>query len=170
MAPPRTPLPAPLDKRACVAALRARLAEEIAAATRAAKEAAAAATHEENKPENDKDMRSTEASYVAKGQADRVRALEHTLAMLDAMAVREFAKGDAIAASALVEVEAKGHRVTYLVVPAAGGVRATVGGVEVQTLATSSPLGAALLGLTEGDEAEVETPQGLRSWSVESVR
>jgi transcription elongation GreA/GreB family factor len=159
-----------MDKRACIAALRARLSEEIEAATRAAKDAAAAATHEENKPENDKDMRSTEASYVAKGQADRVRALEHALAMLEAMAVRDFAKGEAIAASALVDVTGNGHTTTYLVVPAAGGVRAKVDGHEVQTLATSSPLGAALIGLSEGDEAEVETPQGLRTWTIASVR
>jgi transcription elongation GreA/GreB family factor len=159
-----------VSKRETVAALRARIEEEIAAATRAAKEAASAATHEENRPENDKDMRSTEASYVAKGQADRVRSLEHALAMLAAMEPREFAPGEPIAASALVEVTSRSGRATYLLVPAAGGVRADVGGTEVQTLTTSSPLGAALLGLSEGDEAEVETPQGGRTYTITRVQ
>ena len=151
------------EKRACVAALRAQIEAEIAAATRAALDAAHAATHEENRPENDKDMRATEASYVAKGQADRVRALEHALAMLSAMELRDFGAGDPIAASALVEVASKGARALYLLVPAAGGMRARFGAREVLTLATNSPLGKALLGLMEGDEAEVHTPQGVIS-------
>ena len=158
------------DKRALVAALRARIEEEVAAATRAAKDAADAATHEENRPENDKDMRSTEASYVAKGQADRVRTLEHALAMLGAMEVRDFASGDAIAVSALVEVDSNAGSALYLLVPAAGGMRATFGAREVTTLATTSPLGKGLLGLTEGDEAEVRTPQGTRRCAITRVR
>ncbi len=158
------------DKRATVAALRARIAADIETATRAAKDAAAAATHEENKPENDKDMRSTEASYIAKGQADRVRALEHSLAMLDAMELKTFGEGDAIAVSALVEVVTKGQKATYLIVPVAGGMKANVDGHEVQTLAMTSPLGKALIGLLAGDDAEVQTPQGMRLSTVASVR
>jgi transcription elongation GreA/GreB family factor len=46
-------------------------------------------------------------------------------------------------------------RLSYFLVPAAGGERLQAGGLEVQTLTPQSPLGRALLGLTEGDEAEL---------------
>ncbi|WP_394828434.1 GreA/GreB family elongation factor [Pendulispora albinea] len=140
--------------------LRAELTRELESSRRRAHDAAVAATHEENRPENDKDMRSTEASYVARGQAERVREVEHALARLANMPVRDLEQGDAIVVSAIVKVRHDGSETTYFVVPAAGGVRLRDGDVEVQTLATSSPLGAALLGLSEGDEAEVSTPHG----------
>ena len=41
--------------------------------------------------------------------------------------------------------------------------------MDVQTLTPSSPLGRALLGLSQGDEAEVATPQGTRIYDVLSV-
>ncbi len=158
-------------KKALFAALRARLEAEIAEATRLAKDAADAATHEENKPEGDKDMRSTEASYVARGQAERVRTLENALASLVATPFKTFAEGERIQASALVElVDSEGtSRERYLLVSAAGGMRLSVEGIEVQTLAVQSPLGKALLGLSSGDEAEVTTPRGVKTYEVVSV-
>jgi transcription elongation GreA/GreB family factor len=159
-----------IDKRALLAALREELQAELARSTQRALDAAEAATHEENRAEGDKDMRSTEASYVARGQAERVREIEHALAKLGAMGVRDFADGDAIEASAIVEVEheiPKKTRTTYFLVTAGGGVRLkTPSGGELLTLATTSPLGAALLGLTAGDEAEVSTPQGTKSHTI----
>ena len=57
-------------KRALVDKLIASIKEEIERATKAARDAAEGATHVDNKPEGDKDMRSTEASYIARGQAE----------------------------------------------------------------------------------------------------
>jgi len=161
-----------VDKRALIEALRHRLAAELERVTRRAVDAAEAAAHEENRPEGDKDMRSTEASYVARGQAERARSLEQALAKLAAMPVRDFAPGDAIVASALVELESDGRRARYLLVPAAGGERLPTPGTEreVVTLATTSPLGGAIIGSSEGDEVDVATPQGRRTHLVVSVR
>lgn len=164
-----------MDKRTIVSALKERLASDIAESTRLAKDAAAAASHEENKPENDKDMRSTEASYVARGQAERVRALEQALVALGSMPVRDFADGEPIQSSALVDVSTNGRRTRYLLVPSAGGMTldlASAGDVGdvVHTLAATSPLGRALLGLSEGDEVEVDTPQGTRTSVILRVR
>ncbi len=159
-----------IDKRALFAALRARLAEEQATMTRLAQEAAEAASHEENKPENDKDMRSTEASYVARGQAERARDLERSLALLGSMELRDFEPGEAIAAGALIELRHRGATTVCLLVPAGGGERLRVEGVEVQAVTPTSPLGAALLGLLEEDEAEVRTPQGTKVYEVVRVR
>ena len=155
------------EKRELVAKLRAVIEDELARATRAAKDAAEGATHVDNKPEGDKDMRSTEASYIARGQASRVADMADVLARLDTMPVKVFAAGARIEACAVVDLEHDdGKTTTYLIVPAAGG--RTVEGI--QTLATTSPLGRALLGLVEGDDVEVKTPSGMREHSIARVR
>jgi transcription elongation GreA/GreB family factor len=161
---------APIDKRALLAELRDRIAAELARHTRRARDAAEAATHEENRPEGDKDMRSTEASYLARGQAERVREMETALARLASMPIQEFGEGDRIGASALVELRDAARTTTYFLVTAAGGERLGAAGIEVSTLATTSPLGKALLGLVEGDDVELATAQGEKTLEVVRVR
>jgi transcription elongation GreA/GreB family factor len=163
-------MPPVIDKRTLLATLKDQLARELERVAERARDAADAATHEENRAEGDKDMRATEASYVARGHTERVLQIEQALARLGAVAVRDFGPGDAIASSALVELESGPRRALYFLLPAAGGERMQVQGVEVQTLATTSPLGTALLGLSEGDEAEVATPQGTRVYLIAGVR
>jgi hypothetical protein len=149
------------DKRALIAALCAEIARGIAVLTRAANEAREAATHEDSKPENDKDTRAVEAAYLAGAQADRARDLERTSAALSALAPRGFRPGEAIASSALVELGQEGGARWYFLAPQGGGLRASVGGVEVQVITPQSALGRELLGKSEGDEIEV-TVQGKR--------
>jgi transcription elongation GreA/GreB family factor len=145
-----------VDKRALLDALRERLTAELERARGRAREAAEGATHEENRAEGDKDMRSTEASYVARGHSTRVLELEGALGKLKNMALPK--RLSTVAISALVELEHEGRRLRYFIVPAAGGERLRAGNAEVQTLTSVSPLGAALLGLGIGDEAEVASP------------
>lgn len=159
-----------LDKQALVKEICARLSEELGTMARIAQDAAAAATHEENKPENDKDMRSTEASYIARGQAERARELERSVALLSSITVRSFGAGEGIAATALVTLLHRGSKLVCFVLPAAGGQRVKASATEVQVVTPTSPLGAALMGLSEGDEAEVRTPQGTKVYEVVEVR
>ncbi len=162
-----------IDKRSLLDQLKGELTTELDRATRRARDSAEAATHEENRAESDKDMRSTEASYVARGQAARVSELERNLVQLGAMVLEELGPGDPIRASAIVVVDQdapRKGRTTYFLVTAAGGVHLACGGVEVVTLTTASPLGAALIGLSLGDEVEVPTPQGKREYTIVEVR
>lgn len=159
-----------LDKSKLLAALRAQLTAELARSKARAVDAAEGATHEENRAEGDKDMRSTEASYVARGHAERTQKLEQALVQLGAMELRDFGPKAAIATSALLELEHRSRRLHYFLVPAAGGELLSFDGVEVHTITPTSPLGAALLGLSQGDEAEVSSPQGVRSYEVVRVR
>lgn len=144
-----------LDKRAVLQAFKNRLEDELARATKRARDAAEGATHEENRAEGDKDMRATEASYVARGQASRVAEMEEAVIRLAALELLSFEPGARIALSALVELEHNDKRLHYFLLPAAGGEKVQVFGLEIQGLTTQSPLGRALLGLTEGDEAEL---------------
>jgi transcription elongation GreA/GreB family factor len=158
-----------VDKRALVAALRAQIAEDLAVATRAARDAATAATHEENKPENDKDMRSTEASYLARGQAERVRELERSDNALQFLTLRDADEGEPIALGAVVTVDLDGARITYFIAPAGGGMRTRVGGIEVQVITPEAPLGKALVGRTAGDVASVRVRGAEREYEIVEV-
>lgn len=163
-------MPADAPKHDLITQLLGQLQGELRTARERAREAAEAATHEENRPENAKDMRSTEASYVARGQAAHVRELELALGALSQLRLRPFGPEEAIALSALVEVESSGQRATYLLVPSLGGRRLQSPAGPVSTLTPESPLGRALLGLLEGESAVVPAPQGQRSVEVLAVR
>jgi transcription elongation GreA/GreB family factor len=160
---------ADVDKRALVAELRADLARSIAVVTRAAGEAREAATHEEAKPENDKDTRAVEAAYLAGAQADRARDLERTAATLSSLDLRSFGPGDVISAAALIELEHDGVTQHYFLAPEGGGLRADVGGVRVQVITPQSALGRELLGKEEGDLVEVTVQGRLRSYEIVRV-
>ena len=160
-----------LDKKAVLAALKQKLETELGRAQKRAKDAAAGATHEENRAEGDKDMRATEASYVARGQASRASEMEEALVRVSALELLDFKPGARIAISALIELEQDGKGLHYFLVPAAGGERLQVAGAEIQTLTPQSPLGRALLGLTEGDEAELPARQaGERARCYEIIK
>lgn len=123
-------------------------------------------THEESRAESDKDMRSTEASYLARGQAERVAALERDVVAVEHMAPRSFAEDDAIALGALVVIEAQaGQRSCVLLAPAGGGARLDGGRVRVVT--PSSPLGQVLIGARRGDP--VSFTQGERELDYQIV-
>jgi transcription elongation GreA/GreB family factor len=162
---------AELDKKAVLAALKQKLETELERAQKRAKDAAAGATHEENRAEGDKDMRATEASYVARGQASRASEMEEALVRVSALELLDFKPGARIAISALIDLEQDGKQLHYFLVPAAGGERLQVDGTEIQTLTPQSPLGRALLGLTEGDDAELPARQaGERARSYEIIK
>src|SRR5690349_18588003 len=90
------------DKAALYQSLVASLTETRDRLVAAQRLSVEGVTHEDARAEGDKDMRATEASYVARGQAMRVEALESDLARVVAMKVRKFKPDDPIALSALV--------------------------------------------------------------------
>lgn len=126
------------------------------------------ATHEEARPENDKDTRALEQSYLAAGQARRVQELTADLALITSMPVPDV-KGGKITSGLLVTIEdADGSTSELFIAPARGGTKLANGGVQVVTPA--SPLGRVLLGKAEGDDCELAGARGVRSMSIVSVR
>ncbi|HEY1954561.1 MAG TPA: GreA/GreB family elongation factor [Polyangiaceae bacterium] len=155
-----------MDKNALRETLAARLEAELAVIEAAQRATAEAATHEEAKPENDKDTRALEQSYLARGQAQRALELRTAIAETRAMAIRAFAEGDPIALSALVTIEDDKGEQTVFVTRHGGGEE--IDGVRVVTV--RSPLGRALLGKTEGDDAGFEQAGRARTFSIARVR
>lgn len=161
---------ADLSKRDLIAELRRRLGADVADAVRIVKHAADAATHEENRQEGDKDMRSTEASYVARGHAARAEERRRQLVALGALAIRDFGASDRIAPGALVELQSEEGARWVLLLPAAGGDKLDGAGQMVHVITPSSPLGAALMGQLEGDEVEVRAGSRARVYEIVRVR
>src|SRR5215470_16624733 len=116
-----------VDKRALILELRTSIAKECAVLTAAARDAREAATHEEAKPENDKDTRAIEAAYLAGAQADRVRELERTANALEFLVLRDFRDGEPIGLGAIVELDHEGTRSLCFVAPAGGGMKGRAG-------------------------------------------
>lgn len=152
------------------AALKAELVAQLTAALEIAQAAHAAAvegaTSDEARPENDKDTRGLEQSYLARGQALRVAELEAAVADTTALAPRAFTSQDRVALGALVSVDEDDAQHRFFLVPHGGGSLLS-GGVQVVT--PSSPLGRALLGAREGDEVEVRLPGKLRSLVIAAI-
>ena len=168
MAPVSASAPlSPLEqKRAIVRALREKNATERAALSRAQADAMAAATHEEAKPENDKDTRAIEASYLARGQAERVRVLEQESNALEFLPLRAFKLDDTVALGALVEAEVDGEQAVYFLAPCSGGERVN----DVQVVTPLSPIGRALVGRTAGESLEVKIASKVRELAIAFVR
>ncbi|HEY0882859.1 MAG TPA: GreA/GreB family elongation factor [Archangium sp.] len=122
-----------------------------------------AATHAEAKPENDKDTRALEQSYLARGQAMRIEALK---AGLSAVVTMSLAPGTVGRVSALIEAEEDEGTVRFFLAPEGGGTK-LAGGVQVVTPA--SPLGQALIGKREGDEVELKLGGKTRVLSITAV-
>lgn len=137
---------------------------------KAAYDAAEAATHAEAKPENDKDTRALEASYLAAGQAERVRELETALKMLAGLEVKDVGKTTPICASAVITLEdGEGVKTMFFMSPHGGGVRLDLEGTSVQVVTPQSPLGKALLGRLHGDVIELRGKSGLREMTIADV-
>lgn len=137
---------------------------------KAAYDAADAATHAEAKPENDKDTRALEASYLAAGQAERVRALEAALKVLTGLELRDVGPTTPICASAVITLESDdGARTVFFMSPHGGGLKLDLDGAPVQVVTPQSPLGKALLGRVHGDTIELRGKSGLREMEIVDV-
>jgi transcription elongation GreA/GreB family factor len=143
------------------------LAADLATRQRAYKTAREAATHDEAKPENDKDTRALEQSYLARGQARRIEELRTGIAALEGMRSGAFPEGAAVALGAAVELSEEAGDTIVFIAPCGGGSRLAGGAVQVVT--PPSPLGRGLLGKRAGDECEVAIGGKTRSVTVVRV-
>ena len=158
-----------LDKRLVLDALIAQLAGVAARAANAARTTREGATHAEAKPENDKDTRALEQSYLARGQAIRVEELVEQIEQLRSLPLRSFGQDDAIAAGALLALESDGGTRWLFLAPHGGGVELKVAGVSITVITPQSALGAAVLGRFAGDDVELRTRGLRREYVIASV-
>lgn len=153
-----------LSRKALKQELMELLEHTLATLEAAHADARAGATHEQAKPENDKDTRALEQSYLARGQAMRIETLKAGIAALSTMSLAE---GDVGRVGALIDAEEEdGEQSLFFLAPEGGGSKLKGG---VQVLTPASPLGRALLGKRAGDEVELKLAGKTRVLSVLEV-
>ncbi|MEW5854699.1 MAG: GreA/GreB family elongation factor [Myxococcota bacterium] len=159
---------APLPSKAALKDELVRLlTAQLDVAERAQRAAREGATHEEAKPENDKDTRGLEQSYLARGQALRVEELRAELGLVQGLPVKDLGDDAPVALGAVVTVEDDAATSVYFLAPAGGGAK--LAGGRVQVVTPKSPLGQALLGKREGDSCDVRLAGRVRELTVTRV-
>ena len=160
------PTLADIDKSRLRASLVAHVRNELEAITESHRGTTRGATHEESRPENDKDTRALESTYLARGLAMRAEQLGEDLALLERFQVRAFTEDDPLALAALARVEDDDAERVYFLAPAGAGTKLSVDALEITVLTPSSPLGRVLLGKRLDDDVEFRSPQGRRQLCV----
>ncbi len=140
-----------MNKQAVLDQILSVLNSELAALTRAAQGAFAAATDPDSKAENKYDTRTLEASYVARGQAQRVAELQEAVRAFGALSGNTLDSGAAITLGALLSLALPGEVVHYFLGPFAGGTEIMHEGHEVVVITPASALGQKLIGKRAGD-------------------
>jgi hypothetical protein len=158
-----------MDKQALCVQIIARLEADHALLLQAAKTAHAAATHEENIPDNKYATLGLEASYLAQGQANRAQEILVALKAFRQVTLQKFSDESPIRLTALVglEDEAGASRLVFLG-PAAGGLCLTFEEQEVMVITPASPLGRGLLGRRSGDLVTIKT-DSVREYEIITV-
>jgi transcription elongation GreA/GreB family factor len=149
-----------------VEAFRQTLAEELSSVAAVAAMARDEASSEETRSEGKYDTRATEASYLARGQAERVVALGQLLSWFEQLRA-DAPPAEVVQLGALVALD--GDRPAVVFIAPAGGPQVTVGGVRVQAISMTSPLGAAMRGLEAEDAFELVTPRGVRDMAISAL-
>ncbi len=108
---------------------------------------------EDNKPENQYDTRGLEASYLARGQAERVAELKECLNDFKNAVVRNYTEDTPLGPTALVEVMSLNSEETktFFFMPKGGGLTLNYVERQIQVVTASSPIGQALVGQKVGE-------------------
>ena len=105
----------------------------------------------ESKSEGKYDTRSTEENYLADGLARQALEAAAAAEAIEQMPIRDFARGEAIDLSALVELEFAKETEFFLIAIAGGGTEVVWDKKTIVVLTPESPLGSRLIGRHAGE-------------------
>jgi len=126
------------------------LVESLDVLEKAARASHAEATHESSKAESKYDTRGLEAAYLAGGQARQAKEIMDSIKLYESLAMKDFAPGDPIDLTAVVELDIDGAGSTFFIGPKNGGLEVEWQGKEVTVITPQSPLGQNLMGKKAG--------------------
>ena len=126
------------------------LTESLGLLEKAARASHEEATHESSKAESKYDTRGLEAAYLAGGQARQAKEILSAIEAYEALVIRDFAPGEPVELTALVELDADGTRSTYFIGPKSGGLEIEHRRRAIMVITPQSPLGQILMGRKAG--------------------
>jgi transcription elongation GreA/GreB family factor len=145
------------------------LSDSLGLLEKAARASHAEATHESSKAESKYDTRGLEAAYLAGGQARQAKEILDSIELYSALQVRDFARGEAVDMTALVELDVDGTRSLYFIGPRNGGLEVECKRKEVTVITPQSPLGQNLMGKTAGQRWTAKVGGSLTKYHIVSV-
>ena len=128
----------------------ASLSDSLGVLEKAARASHEEATHESNKAESKYDTRGLEAAYLAGGQARQAKEILDAITLYEGLAIKDFAPGEPIDLTALVELDTDGIRSTYFIGPKNGGLEIEHQRMEIMVITPQAPLGQNLMGRKAG--------------------
>jgi transcription elongation GreA/GreB family factor len=159
-----------MNKAQLVKRIVNRLSENLGLLEKAARASHAEATHESSKAENKYDTRGLEAAYLARGQSRQAKEILESIKLYESLATREFAPGEPIDLTALVEVALDGTHSMFFIGPRNGGLEIEVRGKEVTVITPQSPLGENLMGKKAGERWTAMVGGSTLEYHIISVR
>jgi transcription elongation GreA/GreB family factor len=158
------------DKARLVQSIITALEAELTLITQAAQSAREEAIDEESRPENQYDMHSQEAAYLAEGQARLAAEIRDHLDHYRALDPATLVVRQPIALGALITLSpATGPSRRYFLGPRAGGLEVPDGDGSVLLITPASPLGRQLLGKKVGDQVELPGKSSATSLRIARV-
>jgi Transcription elongation factor, GreA/GreB, C-term len=148
----------------------ASLTDNLGVLENAARASHEEATHENNKAESKYDTHGLEAAYLAGGQARQAKEILDSIALYEALTVRDFAPGEPIDLTALVELDADGIRSAYFIGPKNGGLEIEHQRKEIMLITPQSPLGQNLMGRKSGQRWTAKIGGSTVKYHIVSVR
>jgi transcription elongation GreA/GreB family factor len=129
----------------------ASLTESLGILEKAARASHAEATHESSRAENKYDTRGLEAAYLAGGQARQAKEILDSIKVYESLTTKDFAPGELIELTALVELDSDATSTTYFIGPRSGGLEITLLNKEIMVITPQAPLGQNLIGRKADD-------------------
>lgn len=159
-----------MNKAALMESLLTQLRNEFETLASASKAAHEAATHEENKAEDQYDTRGIEASYLAGAQSQRAAEIEKSIRVLGQFVLKDFADGEPVRVGALVEMQVLKKKSYYFFLPAGAGTMLDYDGMSVLVVTPASQLGQELTDKYAGDSFVITGKGQEREYTILSVR
>ena len=127
---------------------------DLSVLRKAAVETLTNSTSEQSKQEGKYDTRGIEASYLAQAQANKVLLLEENITKLQQISGDDMPDDAAISHGSMVILSTPDEDLSYILLPAGGGMSLASQGLDFIVITPDSPIGSRLLGKHIGDTIE----------------
>ena len=127
------------------------LREDLEVLRKAAMETHKDSTGDNSKAEGKYDTRGLEASYLADAQAAKVVQLEESIGKLGQIPTSDFDDSEPISQGAMIIVSTDTDELSFIMLPAGGGMTLKAQGLDFTVITPASPIGSLLVGKSVGD-------------------